>query len=305
MRELGAQDKDLKNRGGANRNELEAAEIELTEFDSQEGQQMSRVESVSRDTAKAWKWVQDHQDDFEREVYGPPMISCSIKDARYTDAIESIFSRNDFLAITAQTKNDWSKLSDAFYGTLKLGDVTIRTATDSLSDYPSPRVGASDMQRFGFDGWALEFVDGPEPVLSMLCDKVRLHSTGIGLREISEDQHNMIVQGGVVNSWVVGRNNYRVSRRAEYGPGASSTSTKIITPARYWTDRPVDGSRRQEIEVKIQTLNGDFNTLKEQIQPIREKLKNLKDEFKNVIEELVSQPLLLLLSSINGAAGVG
>jgi hypothetical protein len=255
---------------------------------------MNKIGAMSRDTAKAWKWVQDHQGDFEQEVYGPPMISCSIKDPKYTDSIESMFQRNDILAITAQTKADWNKLSNTFFKIMKLADVTIRSTTDSLADFPAPRLSASEMQSFGFDHWALDLVDGPEPVLAMLCSSVKLFSTAIGLKDITEDQHNMITRNGAVSSWVVGNHNYRVSRRAEYGSGATSTTTKNVAPARFWTDRPVDGSRRREIEARIASLVRDYEELKEQVLPVRERIAKLKADLDNNEKEVVSYPTILL-----------
>jgi len=249
---------------------------------------MNKIETMSRDTAKAWKWIQDHQGDFEQEVYGPPLITCSIKDPKYTDAVESMFQRNDILSITAQTKADYRKLSHTFFKILKLADVTIKSTTDSLADFIAPRLSASEMQSFGFDHWALDLVDGPEPVLAMLCSSVKLFSTAIGLKDITEDQHNMITQNGAVSSWVVGNHNYRVSRRAEYGSGATSTTTKNVAPARFWTDRPLDGSMRRKIEARIASLVREYEELKEQVLPVREEIAKFKADLDNNKREVVS-----------------
>src|ERR1700729_1006965 len=100
LRELQAEEKDLVDQGKRNRGEAQNASDAITALDSQQGQLLSKVERMSKDTAAAWKWIQENQGLFEQEVYGPPLISCSIRDGRYTAAIESLMSRSEVLAIT-------------------------------------------------------------------------------------------------------------------------------------------------------------------------------------------------------------
>lgn len=247
---------------------------------------MSKLEKTSKETASAWKWVQENMDNFEKEVYGPPIVSCSIKDQRYTDPVEAIFQRNDFLAITAQTAADHQKLSDQLLGTMSLGDVTLRRADVSLP--ASPPLSKDDMHRFGLQGWALDFVDGPEPVLAMLCGAVKLNSTGISLEDVTEDQHKLITESGTVNSWVTGRHSFRVNRRREYGPGATSTLARTINRGKYWTDQPADVTARREIEERKKKLDADFEEMKTEVKGIRDKIEELDSKRADLVAETVS-----------------
>ena len=247
---------------------------------------MQKVDYVSPETAKAWKWIQENQDEFEQEVYGPPLISCSVKDPRYTDIIESIMSKSDFMAITAQTKSDFDKLSNHLYGTMKLADITLRSSYDTLSNY-SRSLSAHEMQLCGLEGWALDFIDGPEPVLAMLCDSAKINYAGVSLREINEDQFNMLVQSNC-NTWVTGRHYHKATARREYGPQATSTLTRNVVPARMWTDRPVDESRKREIESRIRDLARVFEEMKAEIVPLRQKIEKLRGDRKDLEEQTVS-----------------
>jgi hypothetical protein len=204
--------------------------------------------------------------------------------------------RSDILAITAQTKNDLKRLNDYLYGTMGLGDVTIRGVTETLSEHDSPPLSASQVERFGLDGWALDYIDGPEPVLSMLCGSRGINKSAISLRDITEDQHNMLVRTQC-RCWVVASNCYRTTVRAEYGSQAASTVTKSVGPVRFWTDRPVDSSAKREIEDKINALRQDFITLKEEIQPLRNKIDELEQTFNGITEEIVSQTNFEFLST--------
>lgn len=289
IRELNVRNQELIEAGKANRAERAAAARELAEFDTQEGQQMSKLESASKETAHAWKWVQDNMDSFEKEIYGPPIISCSIKDQRYADVVEAALGKSDFLAITAQTKADHEKLQDKLLGAMKLADVTLRkNGEDHVPGHPP--VSQNDIRRLGFDGWASDFIDGPTPVLAMLCHSAKVNRTAVALKDVGEDQHHMIIENSNINSWITGKSSYRVSRRSEYGPGATSTATRWINPGRYWTDQPVDATARRLIEEKIEKLDATLTELKKEIGPIREKIGNLKTMvIKDLENEIVSR----------------
>ncbi len=274
----------------------------LASLDTQEGQQMNKLERLSKDTASAWMWVQDNRDKLEKEVYAPALISCSIKDPRYTNAVESLINRNDFLCITAQTLNDMKKLSDQFHGIMKLTDVTVRTPGPMDSRRP---VSAQDMQRYGLDGWAIDFIDGPEPVLAMLASSAGITRAAVTLGDNSEDQYNTILEEGKINRWVTSRTTNSVSRRREYGSGAVSNMTHDLQPAKHWTEQPIDVSIRRELQARIETLSRDFDALKAQAGPLRDRAQELKglvateEKAINDLKKLKSQ-LQKQLTTYNG-----
>jgi hypothetical protein len=248
---------------------------------------MSKLERISKDTAKAWKWVQENLESFEKEVYGPPMITCSITDPRYVDAVESLLRRNDFLTITAQTLNDMKKLSNQFHGVMGLGDITVRQVEEkeSYSNDQKP-LSQQDFQRAGMEGWAIDYIDGPTPVLEMLCGSGALNQCPIGLREPNDDQYKVLAENVHLRRFVTGTHSYNISRRKEYGPQAVSTISRSLQRAQYWTDQPVDVSARREIQEKIDTLTADFDTLKEQILPLRKQIQDLKSKVDDMKDEI-------------------
>lgn len=267
------------------RDQKEEARQQLAAFDTQEGQQLNKLERASSDTAKAWKWVQENMELFEKQVHGPPVVSCSLKDQRYADVVEAALGRADFLALTVQTKDDHKKLSDQLFGTMKLADVTVRkNDEDGVPGHPP--ISQNDMRTLGLEGWASDFIDGPIPVLSMLCYSARINRTAVGLHSSTEDQHNMIVSNDIINSWIAGKTLSRVAKRSEYGAAAISTTTRTIRSGQYWTDQPVDAGAKREIEEKMESLEEQFQEMAAEIKPLREKLKNL--DTKSLQKEIVS-----------------
>ena len=268
---------------------IERAKQELASLDSQTGKMTNRLLKTSRDTANAWNWIQRNQHEFEKPIFGPPMIECTVKDAEYADMIESIFQKNSFLAFTAQTRNDFKKLSAKLHG-LHLNEINIRTMTNGLDAFRPP-VDQHELIRLGAKGWALDLISGPEPVLAMLCAELRLEKIAVFNRDINDTEFER-VKSSAVDSWVTTRSTYKVVRRREYGDAATQTQVKEVRKATVWTEQPVDLSAKHEIqeqiegwqyEVEVWTKeNGDA---KDGVQRIRIEMRNIQAEQNELSQE--------------------
>jgi structural maintenance of chromosomes protein 5 len=240
----------------------------LADLDTQAGQQQGKLERMARDTYRAWQWIQSHRDEFEREVFGPPMISCSLKDPKMADVMESFFQQNDTKIITVQTKNDFILLQQKLTIEMKLHDISLRVCSvDSLDDFRPP-MSNERLQDLGLESWAIDQMEGPPTVLAMLCMEKFLHQSAVSSREISDRQYNQIVDAGIKN-FVAGKTFYQVTRRAEYGAAGTSSKTRTIRPASIWTNQPVDANAKArlmrdigEIGVENQQIKAEFDKLR-------------------------------------------
>jgi structural maintenance of chromosomes protein 5 len=283
-RELVSAMAELKERGKAKRQEKANIEQELQNFNSQEGQRLVQLRRAEPEVAQAWEWLQANGDKFEKKVFGPPMLTCSLKDKRYSNHVQSLLQRDDFLCFTAQTRNDHKELTDQLFTNMKLA-VTVRTITADLSSFRSP-VPQEHLPAIGLDGYALDFIEGPEPVLAMLCSEKKLHLTGVALNDISEEQYQKINDDEVFNSFATGSTMYRITRRREYGPGATSTMSRTIRPGTYWTDGPLDMAAKNELEQRLQQCETEFNEMRRTNEEFKEKrtaLNEKADEIKKAV----------------------
>ncbi|KAI9778036.1 MAG: Structural maintenance of chromosomes protein 5 [Geoglossum umbratile] len=263
----------------------EQARNQLENLQSQAGQQGNKLRLAARETAAAWEWIQENQDIFEKTVYGPPVIECSVKDTRYVDAIESLFQKNDFLAFTCQTKKDFETLSNHLYGTMKLAEINIRTNTKSLDEFRPP-VSGEDMRRYGFEGWALDYLSGPEPVLAMLCYDVALNRTGVVLRDITDEQYE-ILEASPITSWVTSKNSYTITRRREYGPGATSTRVREVRKGKFWTSQPVDMRAKAELQDNIAGWTEEIQELTRQTEATNKEIEEYRADYRKVDQEKI------------------
>src|SRR4051794_39842887 len=106
--------------GKNKRKELDEVRRSIADLDSKEGQLLQQLKKSNPQVAAGWEWLRDHQDEFEKPVFGPPAITCSVRDPRYSDLVQSTLQSGDLLCFTAQTRNDHVKLSAKFYDELKL-----------------------------------------------------------------------------------------------------------------------------------------------------------------------------------------
>lgn len=277
---------ELRERGKVKQQERRTIQRELENLNSQEGQRLVQLRRAEPEVASAWEWLQENGDQFEKQVFGPPMLTCSMKDKRYSNHVQSLLQRDDFLCFTAQTRNDHKKLTDQFFTKMKLA-VTVRTITADLSSFRSP-VPQESLAAMGLDGYALGFVEGPEPVLAMLCSEKKLHLTGVALSDISEEQYQKINDDEVFNSFATGNTMYRITRRREYGPGATSTMSRTIRPGTYWTDGPLDMAAKNELEQRLHHCATEFEEMRTTNEEFKAKSAALKDKEKEIQEAVVS-----------------
>lgn len=264
---------------------VKQSEEQLRRLDSHSGRQETVLQHLSADTFKAYRWLLGNQNRFEKEVFAPPAVSCSVKDPAYADAIESLMQKNDFIAFTTQTRNDFKTLQRALNIELKLSEISIRTSSIPLERFQPP-LPNEEIKQFGFDGWAMDFLNGPEPVLAVLCSENRFNQTPIGRRDITDDEYNRIAQGTIAN-WVSGTTSYQITRRREYGPDATSTRTRPVRPAKIWTSQPVETSKKQEVNENLEILRQESRELRSKLDSIKAKLTQLSKEHEDIEQEKV------------------
>ncbi|KAL4977925.1 P-loop containing nucleoside triphosphate hydrolase protein [Aspergillus desertorum] len=253
---------------------LKQAEHQLRGLDSRAGQQEKKLQDVSPDSYTAYRWLLNNQDKFEQEVFGPPIVTCSITDPKYADQVESLLQKTDFTTFTVQNRRDFRTLQRYLSHEMRLHDISIRTSSTPLENLGSP-LPDHELRDMGFQGWAKDFLSGPEPVVAMLVSEKLLHQTPVSLRDIS-DQTFATLEGGSISSWVAGKQNYTINRRREYGPGATSTRVRQVRPARVWTSQPVDASAKAELQRRIQELKSDISDIKEKIESDRATMAQLQ-----------------------------
>ncbi|RPB14744.1 P-loop containing nucleoside triphosphate hydrolase protein [Morchella conica CCBAS932] len=278
--------------------QITRAQTELEDLETATGQRERLLRNMSPDTFRAWHYYKSHKDEFEAEIFGPPVLTCSIKDPKYADVVETLIGINDKKSFVCQTRADYLKFVNACFGKgMGLADVTIRDYSTSraptLAHQPGGPIKAEELARYGFDGYALDYMEGPEPVLNMLCNEAGIHRTPISLKDFTPAQNKQMEETNIVQ-WIAGRTSYRIIRRREYN--ASSIRLGDIRPATVFKTQQVDQSLKIEIERKISELEEELASVEEEKiakerehREIKAMHETLKKEAKDIEGEKTSR----------------
>ncbi|SPO00005.1 related to structural maintenance of chromosome protein (SMC) [Cephalotrichum gorgonifer] len=280
-------DQSLRQKEAEGRRLKEQAE----ELKTREGQQVVLLRKIDPDAAKAWEWLQNHKDEFEKEVFGPPLLTCSVKDARFADHVQVMLQRKDVVCFTAQTKADQAKLSQQFIREMGLS-VSLRTFNGSLDEFRPP----VRPQDFGFDGFAIDFLEGPPLLLAQFCSVAMLHKSGVSLNELSDSEYQKLDAQEYINSWASGRTFYKRIHRREYGDAGKSTNSRDIPAGNFWKDQPVDSAETLEIHDRRVRAKTEHSELMDQQKMLRAEIKGIvqqQEEARAQLDELKQQKNVL------------
>lgn len=268
--------------------DIKNTEDEIKNLQSQAGQQRRKLKDNFQDVWTAWNYVNQNRQRFKGKVFGPPLVECSVKDPQYVNMLESIFQKSVFGAITCTDQQDFNFLSKELRGRMKLARITLRTTHWPL-DHPAnkPPVDSSEMQRLGISSWALDHLDGPPEVLSMLCNEESIHATAVVLKEFNEEEFRAM-EDSLVSRWVTPNSINVVRKRKEYGDEAKSTTFRSIAKARFWNYQGIDTAAESNLKARVAELHGEIDELHKQRDSVKERVSSLRERKQDAETERVS-----------------
>lgn len=247
------------------------------QLDTQSGKQASLLQKLSPQTAQAWEWFQKNQAQLplKGQVYGPPILTCSLTAPKYADAVESQMKLGDAVAFTFTNKDDQQLLLHEFTSKDKLGlhNVYLRTSPKPLTAF-SPPVPNAHLSQYGFEGYLRDYITGPDPVIAMLCDNVRLNRVAYAAKPITEQQHENAT-GSSIQAWVSGRETFRITTRREYG--ISSTAVNHLKRAQFFVDQPVNSDEKMQLDEQLRTLEREGHEMNSEHTEAKAEVKRLED----------------------------
>ena len=213
------------------------------------------------------------------------MVECSIKSPQWVNQIEAIFQKNNFLTFTVQTKRDYELFGKILHKEMKLSEINARIVPYGLDEFRPP-VPDHELQQYGLDSWALDHISGPEPVLAMLCGELKVHATAVAERDTTPQQYEMI-NNSPIDSWVTSKSGYKIIRRREYGPGATTSQVRGIRNATVWTDQPVDVGATRDLQDNIQGWKEEIAALEQQNREMQVQLTAIRERISDIKKQQV------------------
>lgn len=276
---------DLQTQRDTRRTKIAGLEERIQTLDTKAGQTEVKLEEVSKDTARAWKWINENQQIFEKPVFGPPIIVCNVPETRMAVVVENVLTRTDKILITAQTYSDFTLLQNKLFKELKLHDVSLRTRqSHDNSHFPKP-YSLEQLEQYGMSSYLIDHIEGPPEVIAQLCLERQIHKTGVTAGTVSSEQHDRMLHSelsgyfseNTVNSFV---------RRRDLGSGASISRSSRAMPANIWVDQPVDMNRKAAMQRDITEAKGEMQVCVSQIDECKGKIQTASNKIETLRQEI-------------------
>jgi len=277
-RELKTQSGSLDQQIQHQENIIERAVHEKAHSQTQAGQQANKLRGFSRNAHEAWNWVQRNRDKFQGDVYGPPIIECSVANPQHAAAVENAIGQSEMTAFTVTTQADFKTLQQSLHGA-NIEGVSIRAVHQDVAYFRQRQPCTREqLQAYGFENWILDLIEGPEPVLAMLCDNKNISQTAFTSGEPSVAQTNVLkAPDSKIMSWVTRSETYQVTRRREYGDKAASARSQALRPAKIFLEAP--GSHHQE-DAELERRIADARSAKEEFEGQRAEIQRDSEDLR-------------------------
>lgn len=278
----------------------------LSDLDNVREQRLQWLKRNDPDVFDAIIWLSNNRNKFKDYVYDPVYLEVSVKDLKYADFVEACFQKNTYMAFTFLNRDDYILfnriLVDSKEGCgreLRLHTTEFSNSNASELDMQKQPCTTSELkQKFGMDGYILDFLDGPSPVLNTLCHIANVHKIPVSIHEMSDACYRKLSQ--TVNSenqlifpiFISGKTHYTM-KRSKYGKKEVSTVTKLVTKAQRFTSAV--NIETKELSQQVKDLESIIKKNENSIQ----ELKKSEERIKNRLSDAMDRKNILLKKKEN------
>jgi chromosome segregation ATPase len=269
----------------------------IDQLKTKSGKQLQKLQQLSDHSHQALQIIEDNKDKFDQEVFGPPVVTCSLKVPQLGPAVETALQNNDMMAFTVQNEKDNRTLQDLLYRQHRLANIAVRTIRGKVSDFKPP-TDAATLKDYNFEGWLIEALDGPDQVLAMLCDAARLHRVAysISVNDVDLDR----LHKSPLTDFAVQDAMYSISRRPEYGPDAVSTSRRAVRSKNVWTDDGAGSNRESELAQQLSVIERKMDEIRAGLEQCRDEKKEKEELVGQLAAEIVCRSCFAVLQANSG-----
>ncbi|XP_047337707.1 structural maintenance of chromosomes protein 5 [Impatiens glandulifera] len=212
---------------------------------------------------EAYNWVQEHRQEFNKEVFGPVLLEVKVSNKKHADYLEGHVPHYIWKAFITQDSGDRDIL---FRNIGSMGVPIINHVEDESSDV-NPYNLTDKMHALGIHSRLDQVFDAPHAVKEVLVGQFGLDHSYIGSKE-ADQRANEVKNLGIMDLWTP-ENHYRWSR-SRYG-GHISASVESVDRSRLILCQQDTGelekltSRIKELTELVKTLDSSLRSLQSEI----------------------------------------
>lgn len=217
-------------------------------------------------------------------LYFEAPVVCCTANPSYAHYVEKIVDDNTLFSITVTSSENYKRVTDVVF---KSVNVPIRKVNYRPDDQfpPKPNVPVEDAKRFGFDGYLIDFVEGPKEVLTMLCDISKLHTIPVSKNKFSQAQINRLTDSSrpiLFNKFIAGDTLF-ILGKSKYASKQVFYSTDWIRPqSHYFTALGLTAEAKQYIAEQIKTIEEEQYMAKQECHKLQDEIFKVESEKKAI-----------------------
>ncbi|KAK9323611.1 P-loop containing nucleoside triphosphate hydrolase protein [Lipomyces orientalis] len=236
-----------------------ARQEEIKNLEMVSNQKLRHVQKVDREVYDAVVWLRQNKHLFKSDVFEPPILTLTMTDQNLTDAIETVVHRTQMLTFTCLSREDYMTFTENVIDKRRLN---VPVVEYSGTDHPTfdkwkKICSPAQLHDLHFDGFLLDAVTAPDPVLNMLCHAANIDEFAYSRRALSPAQRDQIerfvtAEGNpVIRRYISGRDSYFLNR-SFYGNRAIYTQVRDVRSTKLLSDGGVDQERKAQLNHEIQ-----------------------------------------------------
>ncbi|XP_073049488.1 structural maintenance of chromosomes protein 5 isoform X2 [Primulina eburnea] len=179
-----------------------------------------RLQALHRSGAErifqAYKWVQEHRNEFKKEVYGPVLLEVNVSNRFHADYLEGHVAHYIWKAFITQDSED----RDLLFRNLRSFDVPIINHVTNEGRYREPFELTDEMHALGISSRLDQVFEAPCAVKEVLISQFGLDNSYIGSKE-TDEKADRVLRLGIMDVWTP-ENHYRWSQ-SRYGSHVSAS----------------------------------------------------------------------------------
>lgn len=259
---------------------------ELAQIDNVKNARLEILAKADRDVYQGVMWLRQNASRFHQKVYEPVLMELSVKETKYTAAVESCIPWPSQKTFICETRDDYDLLTRILLDEkgLRLNVIELE-GTRSLHEFRKP-TEEQELHAYGFEKYLIDCVDGPEAILQYLCSNQNFHAIPVTTNEKAVNAE-VVEKSGKFQRFIAGLTSSTIVY-SNYGSRLPQTTTRTIKQARSFVNS-VDQTLRKRLEIRSQEIGETRAVLERRSQDTIEK-ENIANKR---IDQLRSQQMAL------------
>ncbi|KAB1224969.1 Structural maintenance of chromosomes protein 5 [Morella rubra] len=231
---------------------------------------------------EAYHWLQEHRDEFNKEVYGPVLLEVNVSDRVHADYLEGHVPYYIWKSFITQDPGD----RDFLVKNLRAFDVPVLNYMGNEDRPPSPFQLSEEMRSLGIYSRLDQVFDAPNAVKEVLTGQCGLDRSYIGSKE-TDQKADELLKLHILDCWTP-ENHYRWSK-SRYGDHFSASVEPVNRSSLLLCSLDVgeiEGmrSRKKELEEFVTAFEGTLKSLLTELRHLEDEAAKLHKQREEIIK---------------------